>query len=141
MTADGPSFDGGDRRSDSGQKRADGGDRLADGRYVAVLDRFERTDPARDPDGEGRELAVLLLESDEAVVAERAVPTWRLPEDARRQDAVLEVAVRNGHVVSMTYDAEETDRRRSSAQSRFDRLAERPGGDSDAESGEPDDEP
>jgi hypothetical protein len=107
----------------------------ADGRYTAVLDRFEERDPARSGgsrdggvgDGEdGRELAVLLLESGDEVVAERAIPTWRLPEDARRQDAVLAVTLKNGFVTSMSYDSKATEERVGSAQSRFDRLAERP---------------
>lgn len=92
---------------------------VADGRYTAVLDRFETTDG-------GDELAVLLLEADDEVVAERAIPTWRLPADARRQDAVLDLTLRNGHVVSASYDPEGTDRRTAEAQSRFDGLAERP---------------
>ncbi|WP_137286969.1 DUF3006 domain-containing protein [Halorussus salinisoli] len=103
------------------------GSGVPDGRYVAVLDRFEETDP----EGDGTELAVLLLESDEEVVAERAVPTWRLPEDARQRDAVLELVVRSGFVESLSFDPEATERRRSSAQSRFDRLAERPDEDSE----------
>lgn len=101
---------------------------LADGRYVAVVDRIEGTDPA----GGGGDVAVLLLESDGAVVAERAVPAWRLPADAREPDAVVELAVRNGFVTSFAFDPEATERRRSSAQARFDRLAERPGEESDA---------
>ncbi|UPV99888.1 DUF3006 domain-containing protein [Halorussus gelatinilyticus] len=124
---------------------------IPDGRYVAVLDRFEELDPAdaggpteRDGNGTehderpaergGRELAVLLMESDDEVVAERAIPTWRLPADARRRDAVLELDVTNGFVVSMAYDAAATERRTDSAQSRFDRLAERPDDDSDESS-------
>ncbi|NEU56900.1 DUF3006 domain-containing protein [Halorussus sp. MSC15.2] len=101
--------------------------KLADGRYTAVLDRFERTDP----ESGGEELAVLLVESGDRVVAERTVPRWRLPEDARHPDAVVEVVAKNGFVVSMEYDAEVTERRTEEAQSRFDRLAERPDGDSD----------
>jgi hypothetical protein len=97
---------------------------VADGRYTAVVDRFETTDG-------GEELAVLLLESGDSVVAERAIPAWRLPEEGRQQDAVLHLTLRNGHVVSMTDDPETTERRTSEAQSRFDRLAERPGDDSD----------
>lgn len=101
----------------------------ADGRYTAVVDRFERTDPESD----GRELAVLLLESGDEVVAERAIPAWRLSEAARRRDAVLTVRLRNGAVVSVAFDPEATERRGERAQSRFDRLAERPddSGDSD----------
>lgn len=95
----------------------------ADGRYTAVIDRFEQ----KDGDEEDTELAVLLLESGDEVVGERAIPTWRLPEDARQRDAVLDLTLRNGHVVSMSHDPEETERRTTEAQSRFDRLAERPG--------------
>lgn len=117
--ARGPAPDGGES-----ERR----DAVPDGRYVAVLDRFEATDPADD----GEELAVLLLESDGETVAERAIPAWRLPEDARRQDAVLELAMRNGHVASLSADPEATERRVDEAQSRFDRLAERPDSGSDA---------
>lgn len=95
---------------------------VPDGRYTAVIDRFEQTDPADD----GGELAVLLLESGDEVVAERAIPAWRLPERARRQDAVLEVVLKNGYVVSRQFDPETTEDRSEKAQSRFDRLAERP---------------
>jgi hypothetical protein len=104
---------------------------VADGRYTAVVDRFERTDATDGRSSKPEELAVLLLESGDSVVAERAIPTWRLPEDGRQQDAVLQLTLRNGHVVSMTDDPETTERRTSEAQSRFDRLAERPGDDSD----------
>ncbi|WP_115862706.1 DUF3006 domain-containing protein [Halorussus litoreus] len=103
---------------------------VPDGRYTAVVDRFEPTEG-------DRELAVLLLEADgaserdEEVVAERAIPKWRLPEAARKQDAVLTVALRNGFVVSTSYEADATERRTSAAQDRFDGLAERPGEDSD----------
>jgi hypothetical protein len=100
---------------------------IADGRYTAVLDRFEALEG-------GRELVVLLLESDEEVLAERAIPKWRLPEDARRQDAVLELAVRNGFVTTMEYHSAATERQIESAQSRFDELAKRPDEKSDGES-------
>ena len=99
---------------------------IPDGRYTAVVDRFEET-------GESRELAVLLLEFGGEVVAELAIPAWRLPGDAREQDAVLELAVENGFVVSTTFNLEATERRTESAQSRFDRLAERPGEESGGE--------
>lgn len=106
------------------------GNEVADGRYTAVLDRFEE----KDPESGGEELAVLLLESNEEVVAERVIPTWRLPDDARHQDAVLELAVRNGFVTSMEYDSAATESRSASAQSRFDALAKRPDEESDGES-------
>jgi hypothetical protein len=94
----------------------------ADGRYTAVLDRFEE----RNGERASTELAVLLLESDDEVVAERTIPAWRLPEDARQQNAVLDLSLVNGFVVSVTYDSEATERRTESAQSRFDELATRP---------------
>ncbi|NHN58606.1 MULTISPECIES: DUF3006 domain-containing protein [Halorussus] len=127
----------GDRNAPDRSPVPDGGgserrDAVPDGRYVAVLDRFEATDPADD----GRELAVLLLESGEEVVAERAIPAWRLPEDARRQDAVLELAVSSGHVTSLSYDPDATERRADGAQSRFDALAERPESDAAGETDE-----
>jgi len=116
----------GEQPTETDEEATEGGS-LADGRYTAVLDRFEETDP----DTDGEDLAVLLLESGEEIVAERAIPAWRLPADARRQDAVLELEVKKGFVVSMTSDSAETERRRESAQSRFDRLAERPGDESE----------
>ena len=127
MTGDG---DARDRRTvpDGGESGRSG--TVPDGRYVAVLDRFEVTDPAED----GDDLAVMLLESGDEVVAERAIPAWRLPEEARRQDAVVKLAVSNGHVVSLSADPETTERRVDAAQSRFDRLADRPGVDSAAAS-------
>ena len=85
-----------------------------DGRYTAVIDRFEG------------ERAVLLLEDDEEVAAELVVSERRLPEDALHTDAVLSVRVRDGELVTAEYDPEETERRTSDAQSRFDRLARRP---------------
>jgi hypothetical protein len=128
MTGDGTDIADG-RKSDDERKSGAGTD-VADGRYTAVLDRFEETGSERG----GEKLAVLLLESGEEVVAERLVPRWRLPEDARRQDAVLKLAVRNGFVTTMAYDSAATERRIESAQSRFDELAERPVEKSDGES-------
>ena len=104
---------------------------VADGTYTAVLDRFE------DEQG-GDSVAVFLLEGDDGVVAEKLLPERRLPEDARRPDAVCELRVEDDDVVDIEYDAEETDRRTSAAQSRFDRLARRP---DDASSDETDSEP
>lgn len=86
---------------------------IPDGRYTAVLDRFEG------------EQAVLLVEDDDELVDELVVREGRLPADARRQDAVLRVTVRNGILVSVRHDPDETERRRSAAQDRFDRLARR----------------
>ena len=103
----------------------------ADGTYTAVLDRFEDGSSKGGPNKK----AVLLLESGGEVVAEQAIPTWRLPEAARQQDAVLDLSVKNGFVVSMEYDPEASERRGSEAQARFDRLAKRPGEESEGPNG------
>lgn len=85
-----------------------------DGEYTAVIDRFEG------------DLAVLLLERNSETVDDVAVPRAELPPDARHQDAVLRVTVEDGEVQQATYEAEETDKRKDRAQSRFDRLSQRP---------------
>ena len=82
--------------------------------YVAVVDRFEGDE------------AVLLLERDTEVVGDLVVPREALPPDARTQDAVLRVEIDDGALLDVQYDHEETEQRRDRAQSRFDRLAERP---------------
>ncbi|WP_132059393.1 DUF3006 domain-containing protein [Halorussus amylolyticus] len=92
---------------------------IPDGRYTAVVDRFEG------------ERAVLLVEDGEETVGEMAVREGRLPDDARHQDAILRVTVQNGNLVGASYDPDESERRRSEAQSRFDRLARRPDDDSE----------
>lgn len=92
---------------------------VPDGTYTAVLDRFEVT---QDDD----ELAVLLLEADGEVVDEVIVARNRLPEPGRQVDAMFEVTVADGEVRAMEYDADVTEKRGEAAQSRFDRLADRP---------------
>ncbi len=98
----------------------------ADSTYTGVVDRFEG------------DRAVLLLESDGETVAERVLDGERLPESGRRVDAVLELQLRDGEVVDITYDPEETASRTERAQRRFDELSRRPppsdgDGESDAE--------
>lgn len=85
-----------------------------DEEYTAVIDRFEG------------DLAVLLLERDGETVGDVAVPRAELPPDARHQDAVLRVTVEDGEVQQATYEAEETAERKERAQSRVDRLSQRP---------------
>jgi len=92
---------------------------VVDGTYTAVLDRFE---VAQDDD----ELAVLLLEREGDVVDELVVDRERLPETGRHVDAVFEVTVDDGDLEVVDYQAEATDERGEAAQSRFDRLSERP---------------
>ncbi|MFC7027934.1 DUF3006 domain-containing protein [Halomicroarcula sp. GCM10025324] len=82
--------------------------------HTAVVDRFEN------------DQAVLLVEDDGAVVDELVVTKGLLPDAARQQDAVLRIAYVDDAVVQLRYDAEETEARTASAQSRFDRLSQRP---------------
>ena len=96
-------------------EETDGSDAPADGEYLAVLDRFEGN------------LAVLLLEADAETVGDLAVPRERLPDDARRVDAVLRVVVEDERLVDARYDGDETEERAERAQSRFDRLSRRLG--------------
>lgn len=91
---------------------------IPDGRYTAVIDRFEG------------EQAVLLVEDDDELVDELIVREGRLPTDARQQDAVLRISMQNGNLISAHHDPDETERRSSEAQDRFDRLARRPDDDS-----------
>lgn len=82
--------------------------------YVAVLDRIV-------DDG----TAVLLLESDGAVVDELAVDVATLPPAGRHEGAVLEVTVADGAVLEAVPRTDAERERRESAQERFDRLSER----------------
>ncbi|MCY4729807.1 DUF3006 domain-containing protein [Natronomonas gomsonensis] len=86
---------------------------ISDGRYVAVVDRIE--------DG----VAAVIPEVD-GVGEELLVDPEALPERARHADAVLDVVVADGELSEATYDAEETERRKETAQSRFDKLSKRP---------------
>ena len=81
---------------------------------TGVVDRFEG------------EQAVLLLESDEEVVDEVVVDDREIPEDGRHVDAVLRVELQEEDVVRMSYDAAETEERKTSVQDRFERLSEQP---------------
>lgn len=90
----------------------------SDGQYTAVLDRFETT--------EERDVAVLLLERDGDLVDDLAVARDDLPEEARHQDAVLAVRVKNDEIVEADYQQAETTARKERAQQQFDRLSDRP---------------
>ncbi|MUV87494.1 DUF3006 family protein [Natronomonas sp. CBA1123] len=87
---------------------------IPDGRYVAVVDRIE--------DG----LAAVIPESDDEALEELLVDPEALPQPARHADAVLDIVVADGELSEATYDAEETERRKETTQSRFDRLSKRP---------------
>jgi len=83
---------------------------------------------------------VLILEDDGETVGQHVTSTGNLPNDACKQDAVLEITLSDGELVDAEYDAEETDRRSAIAQDRFDRLSQRPPTDDadDPESQRPD---
>lgn len=87
---------------------------IPDGQYTAVVDRIE--------DG----LAAVLLEEDGTDAYELLVEPTELPVDSQHADAVLTVEIQNGELIEARYEASETKERRESAQSRFDRLSERP---------------
>ena len=82
--------------------------------FTGVIDRFEE------------ELAVILLEADGEIVDEIVLDRAELPAAAGHPDAVLAVTLTDGEVTELSYDAAETEARKDRAQSRFDRLAERP---------------
>lgn len=90
-----------------------------DGDYRAVLDRIED------------DLAVLELD-DDGDLHELLVTVDHLPPVARRQDAVLDVTLRDGRFVDATYKRRATRRLRQQSQSRFDRLSRRPPRDDEA---------
>ena len=82
--------------------------------YRGVLDRFED------------DLAVVLLECDGKTVDDIALPRDRLPEEGRHRDALFVVVMEGETVQSMSYRPEETREKSEQAQSRFDRLSQRP---------------
>ena len=69
---------------------------------------------------------MILLEYDAEVVDEAVVDEREIPEDGRHVDAVLRVELEEKDVVRMSYDAAETEERKTSVQDRFERLSERP---------------
>jgi hypothetical protein len=90
--------------------------------FTGVIDRFEE------------EFAVILLEADGDVVDEIVLDRSELPDEAAHPDAILEVTRTDGEVTELSYDPVETTDRKDRAQSRFDRLAERPPSDDEGES-------
>jgi hypothetical protein len=87
---------------------------IPDGEYTAVVDRIE--------DG----LAAVLIEEDGTDAYELLVEPVELPKDGQHANAVLTVEIQDEELVAASYEASETEARRESAQSRFDRLSERP---------------
>ncbi len=87
---------------------------IPDGTYPAVVDRIE--------DG----LAAVLVEGVDEPLQELLVDPADLPEAARHADAVLRIEIRASEMTDVTYRPAETERRADRAQSRFDRLSQRP---------------
>ncbi|RXK48015.1 DUF3006 family protein [Halorientalis pallida] len=98
---------------------------IDDGTYTAVVDRFEN------------DLAVLLVEGEEELVGESVVDREALPEDGQHVDAVFSVVVEDQELAEATYQEHETEDRSEAAQSRFDRLSERPPEANDENSDDP----
>lgn len=95
-------------------------DGLPDGSYTAVVDSVE--------DG----FATVFLERDGEEVGDAVLDSTALPEAGRHADAVLDITVADGTLTDATYDPATTERRAERAQSRFDRLSERPPSDGDS---------
>jgi hypothetical protein len=95
---------------------------IPDGTYTAVVDRIED------------DLATLLLEEDGTDAYQLDVDPEILPTEAQQPNAILTVEISDGELATTTYEPEETETRQESAQSRFDRLAERQSQPTDEES-------
>ena len=87
---------------------------LSDGTYTAVVDSIE--------DG----LATVFFEEDGEEVGDTVLDAGELPEDGRHADAIFSVAVEDEDVIEWEYRKVKTEQRKEAAQSRFDRLSERP---------------
>ncbi|WP_338728650.1 DUF3006 domain-containing protein [Haladaptatus sp. DJG-WS-42] len=87
---------------------------VTDGTYTAVIDRIEDAH------------AVLLIEEAGRDVDELVIHESKLPFELREANLVVHIALEGGVVKSVTADDEATDERMEDAQSRFDRLAQRP---------------
>ena len=92
---------------------------IPDGQYTAIVDRIE--------DGH----ATLLLEENGEDAHELVVYPEALPSNGRYSDAILTIEITDGELAEATYRPDETETRQESAQSRFDRLSERPPSDDD----------
>lgn len=107
---------GGTRDRDRPGRSVSGCDEAAPptGSLTAVVDRLEG------------DRAVLVLERDGETAGELVTDAGDLPDDGRHADAVLEVTLCEGRVVSVEYDPAATEARAESAQRRFERLSRRP---------------
>lgn len=89
-------------------------DDLPNGGYTAVVDSVENGS------------ATVFLERDGQEIGDAVLDPTALPEAGRHADAVLDITVVDGALTDATYDPVTTERRAERAQSRFDRLSERP---------------
>ncbi len=87
------------------------------GTYTATLDRIE--------DAPGGEWAVFVVERDGEAVSQLDLPVDVVPSEGRRVDAVFDLVV-DADRFELAFRDEETARRAEDAQTRFDRLAQRP---------------
>lgn len=83
------------------------------GTYTAVIDRII--------DGE---TAVILIEHNDKVRKQFDIAVEELPTEAD-EGGVLEVAIAEGGIETITYLEDETESRQEAVQERFDRLSER----------------
>jgi hypothetical protein len=95
---------------------------LDSGTYTATLDRFEETP--------GGDLAVLVVDRDADALAQVDLPVEVIPDAGRRVDAVFDLVVAPDRF-ELAYRADESERRAEAAQTRFDRLAQRPPSDTE----------
>ncbi|MFP9192625.1 DUF3006 domain-containing protein [Natronosalvus vescus] len=84
------------------------------GTYSGVVDRIE--------DGE---TAVILLEDDDGIVDQLDLPIEQVPDSARSDGSVVSIELEDSTVVSIDYDASETQSRGESVREKLDRLSER----------------
>ena len=87
---------------------------LQDGEYTAVVDSIE--------DG----LASVFFERDGESLGRDVIEVTALPEVAQEADAILHVTVKDGECTDWVYKPETSEERAQAAQSRFDRLSQRP---------------
>ena len=87
---------------------------IPDGSYTAVVDEVEDN------------LARLELEAADGELYGSVVDLSRLPSEGRHESAVLSVRLVDGEVVDADYNEAEEQQRREAAQTRFDRLSQRP---------------
>lgn len=85
-----------------------------DGTFTGVVDRV--VDGAT---------AVVLVEDDGEVVEQVTVPVEDLPAATRDDGGRLSLTFRDGDLVSMTHEAEETRERSESIREKLDRLSKR----------------